>query len=111
VPPGPVKVTRRPLVCKDARSIRDFKDYALAEVNPEPDEVERWAVCLCGVASRQAGVNARRPRPAEAPLTAPSYDVHSQEGSLAQIQEWLKGALPLTEEQAAKLADCLYIKE
>jgi hypothetical protein len=101
----------RSLQCKDPRSIRDFKDYLLSDVSPDPAEVERWAVCLCGVAARQAGVNARRPHPAEVALAAPSYDVRSRDSSLADIRDWLKGNLPITEAQAAKLADCLYGKE
>jgi len=99
------------LECKDPRSIRDFKDYVLSNVDPEPSEVERWAVCLCGKAARQAGVNALRPSPAEAALAAPSYDVNSRDESLAEIRDWFKGNLPITEAQAAKLADCLYGKE
>jgi hypothetical protein len=102
---------RRPLDCKDPRSIRDFKDYVLADVNPDFDEVESWAVCLCGRVARRAGVNAHRPRPVEVALATPSYDVRSREESLAEIQDWFKGNLPITEEQAAKLADCLYGKE
>ena len=105
------RVTRRPLECKDPRSIRDFKDYALSDVNPDSDEVESWAVCLCGIAARQAGVNARRPTPAESPLAAPNYDMRSRQDSLAQIAEWFKENLPITEAQAAKLADCRYGKE
>ncbi len=103
--------TRRPLECKDPRAIRGFKDYLLSEVTPDPDGVERWAVCLCGGAARQAGVNAHRPPPAEVALPTPSYDVRSRDASLAEIRDWFKGNLPITDAQAAKLADCLYGKE
>ncbi len=105
------RVTRRPLVCQDPRSIRDFKDYVFAKVNPDPDEVESWAVCLCGAAARQAGVNAHRPIPLEDALAAPSYDVNGRDESLAEIRDWFKGSLPITKAQAVKLADCLYGKE
>ena len=104
-------VTRRSLECKDPHSIRDFKDYVLADLNPDPHGVERWAVCLCGDAARRAGVNAHRPPPAEAALAAPSYDVHSRDESLAHIRDWFKGNLPITEAQAARLTDCVYGKE
>jgi hypothetical protein len=104
-------VTRRPLECKDPRSIRDFKDFVFAEVRPDPDEIERWAVCLCEGAAHQAGVNAHRPSPAEAALDAPSFDVSSRDESRARIRDWFKGNLPITEAQAAKLTDCLYGKE
>lgn len=83
----------------------------LSEVDPEPDDVEHWAVCLCGKAARQAGVNAHRPPPVEAALVAPTYDVNSRDDSLAQIRDWLKGSLPINDAQAAKLTDCLYGKE
>ena len=105
------RVTRRSLECQDPRSIRDFKDYVLSDVNPDSDEVERWAVCLCGIAARQAGVNAHRPPPAEAALAVPFYDANIRDGSLDQIRDWFKGNLPITEAQAAKLTDCLYGKE
>ncbi|MCX5797926.1 MAG: hypothetical protein NTY77_20740 [Elusimicrobia bacterium] len=105
------RVTRRSLRCGDPRSIRDFKDYLLASVNPDPYEVERWALCLCGDAARQAGVNGRRPLPAQAALAAPAYDVNSRDESVAQIRDWFKGNLPITEAQAAKMTDCLYGKE
>jgi len=100
--------TKNRLNCKDPRSIRDFKDYVLADVNPDADEVERWALCLCGDASRNAGVNGIRPRPTEAIPVFPAYDVGSPDQSLSRIRDWLKGSLPITEAQAAKLADCLY---
>ena len=44
-------------------------------------------------------------------MAAPSYDVNSRDESLAEIRDWFKGNLPITEAQAAKLADCLYGKE
>ena len=109
--PNPSGVARRSLECKDPHSVRDFKDYVLSEVDPDPDEVEQWAVCLCGNAARQAGVNAHRPPPADAALAAPTYDVSSRDESLAQIRDWFKGNLPIADAQAAKLADCLYGKE
>jgi hypothetical protein len=99
------------LECKEPQSIRDFKDYVFADVNPDSDEVERWAGCLCGNAARQAGVNEHRPPPVEEALAVPSYDARSREASLAQIHEWFKGNLPITEAQSTQLADCIYGKE
>jgi hypothetical protein len=101
-------VVRSRLNCKDERSIRDFKDFAFAEVQPDPDEVERWALCLCGDASRKAGVNGIRPRPARGVSGFPAYDLSRPDQSLAKIRDWLKAHLPLTEAQAARLTDCLY---
>ena len=101
-------VVKKSLNCKDERSIRDFKDYVLADVNPDPDEVERWALCVCGDASRKAGVNGVRPRPTEIIPAFPAYDLSGPDQSLANIRDWFKGNLPVSEAQAAKLADCLY---
>jgi hypothetical protein len=101
-------VVRSRLNCKDERSIRDFKDFALAEAQPDPDEVERWTLCLCGDASRKAGVNGIRPRPAEAVSGFPAYDLSRPDQSLAKIRDWFKAHLPLTGAQAVKLTDCLY---
>ncbi|MBI5239900.1 MAG: hypothetical protein HY926_05470 [Elusimicrobia bacterium] len=101
-------VVKKRLNCRDERSIRDFKDFTLSEVQGDADEVERWALCLCGDASRRAGVNGIRPRPADGASGFPSYDLSRPEQSLAGIRDWLKAHLPLDEAQAARLAECLY---
>ena len=103
-------VVKKRLNCKDERSIRDFKDYVLADVNPDADEVERWTVCICGDAARRAGINGVRPRPTEIIPAFPAYDLGSPDQSLSNIREWFKGNIPVTEAQAAKLTECLYGK-
>ncbi|MDD5629860.1 MAG: hypothetical protein PHU21_12395, partial [Elusimicrobia bacterium] len=110
-PARPRPVQKRALNCRDEGSIRDFKDFLLARVTPDPFEVERWAFCLCADAAREAGVNAVRPAPAQFGLAAPTYDVHRRDESLAQIRDWFKGTLPISAAQAAKLTDCVYGKE
>lgn len=101
-------VVKRRLDCRDERSIRDFKDFTLAEVQPDPDEVERWALCLCGDAARRAGVNGIRPQPTSGVSGFPSYDLSRPDQSLAMIRDWFKAHLPVSGAQAGKLTDCLY---
>jgi hypothetical protein len=101
---------KKRLNCKDERSIRGFKDYVLADVNPDANEVEHWAVCVCGDAARKAGVNGVRPRPTEIIPAFPAYDMSSPDQSLANIRDWFKGSIPVTEAQAAKLTECLYAR-
>ena len=97
-----------PLDCGNPHSIKDFKDFVLHNLDSDPSVGEKWAVCVCGGAARSAGVNPRRPVPAEAVATVPAYDTSNPDESMALIRDWLKINLPLTEAQVTKLSDCLY---
>ena len=103
----------RPLDCRDLRSVRDFKDLAETRLALAPAEAERWSVCLCGDAARQAGGNpAGQVMPGPPAASAiPAYDRNNPAESLAQIRDWLKAHLPISRTQAAALTDCVYAPE
>ena len=95
------------LNCKEPRSIRDFKDFVMGGAGLDSGEVERWIVCLCGNAARALG-DAHQPASMLSVSPYPAYDADNPAQSLAQMRAWSKSNLPISDTQAARLAECLY---